>query len=185
MDYQQWYEETRAMSFDDVAEQFLRMVTCYNGFIHSRHSFETKSFYQVHHKLISERLHEIMARSSKTFGKAESSSQPASRAGNPAWLGFVEIPLTEDDLAQVDDLLNGVGRDYIDEMTALANMGKISVSVQNKSYCATLTVSSSEGTKGLTAWGADFYDALFCLYVKATRYPDWFNGTVNAPSKRG
>jgi hypothetical protein len=185
MDYQAWYAQTRAMTFDEVAEQFIAMVKSYNGFIHSRFSFESKSFFQVHYRTIGERLQDIMARANKGFNNDKQSVSMAAKPGNPAWLGFVEIALTDDDLVRVDDLLVGVGKDYITEMTALAKMGKVSIAKHNDSFCATLTVSNEVGTKGLTAWGVDFFDSLFCLYIKASTYPNWFSGDVKAPVKRG
>jgi hypothetical protein len=183
--YADWYRQTRQMSFDDVADTFVNLIKCFDGWTTSRHTFETTSFIKVHHEMIAERLTEIMARTNRGFVNDEKSVKMAAKVSNPAWLGFVEIQLTEGDIARVDDLLNGIGKDYTDEMTALARLGKISVSVQNGSYCATLTVSRVEGTKGLTAWGHDFFDALFCLYIKATTYPDWYDGTAKSVGKRG
>jgi hypothetical protein len=185
MDYKDWYHQTRLMTFDEVAVTFNNLISCFDGWTTARHSFETRSFLKVHHAQIAERLGEIMARSNKSFTNDGKSVKMAAKVSNPAWLGFVEIPLTDDDLAQVDDLLNGIGKDYSVEMTALVKLGKVSVSSQNDSYCATLTVSNEDGTKGLTAWGHDFFDALFCLYVKATVYPDWFTGAVKTLGKRG
>lgn len=102
------------------------------------------------------------------------------------WGGYVNIRLTEAQLKEYDAYLMKHKVQAETSLAFLLNQGKVSIQYTNDSFTCTLTAEHAGKIWALSAFSADWVDAVNLLAYKVTQNPDWYKtGGVNTRPLRG
>jgi len=99
------------------------------------------------------------------------------------WGGFINIRLTEEQLAEFDHLTAKNKPTLVDLLTPIAADGKISLGSKDGTFSATMTTTHDGKIYSMSAFSQDLWECLALLVFKVSRYPKWFD-IVQEPVKQ-
>ena len=112
-----------------------------------------------------------------TMPKQTQKTTPKTREGNPEFIGFVNIRLSDEELNEVDKLLPKADTGTLVEcLDRLLEVGKVSFNWQKGSMNITLTVmEGKQAGYAVSAFSDSLNEAILILSVKVRNYLDSFS----------
>lgn len=102
------------------------------------------------------------------------------------WGGYVNIRLSDAQLAEYDAYLMKNKVKAETSLSFLLNQGKVSIQYTNDAFTTTLTVEYGGKIWAISAFSSDWIDSVNLLAYKVTMHPDWYkNGSVTTRPLRG
>jgi hypothetical protein len=115
----------------------------------------------------------------------EPTKTDAKQTDKPAFGGYKNITLTDDQYANFDALLSSGTSAGIDTVTWLLEMGKLTFQDDFGKFVATLTAVHDNKLWSISAFAGSFHEALLLLSFKIDLYPEWLTSESATKKTRG